>query len=272
MLRIFHVSDLHFEADPGRNQEQLRLLGQIREKFNLATDHLLVTGDVVDDGAAAQLEQARKALAPFTGRLLITPGNHDAGPLGNVYEEACVKRFEELLLQPLGIAHRYLAKVPAVDELSDGGDTRLLAVGLNSVRETPKVVDFATGELGKTQVDALEGYLTNPRYAGWWHLVYLHHRPYELKLLHPAMFLDDAKDLLDTVTNRAHVLAFGHSGRYKTRAERESLHEQMEIVPRARGIPYLLNANASVARQQCFVVTLNGPPEQGINVGLWTLR
>jgi len=272
MLRIFHVSDLHLNAAPARNAAALALLGRIHERFDPATDHLLVTGDIVDDGSGPQYEQAVRALSPFRGRLLVTLGNHDACLIGNIYSGDRARRFEDELLAPLGIAHRPLNKVPMVDEISDGKGAQLLAIGLNSVKQTEAIHDFAEGAIGRAQLAALEAHLVDPRYEGWWRLVYLHHRPYKYKFLHVGMHLDDADDLLKVVTNRVHTMAFGHSGGCDRGGARRSLPEEMETVPRELGIPYMLNANASVSRQQCFLVTIDGRPEAAIKTELLTFH
>ncbi len=88
MIRIIHISDLHIgkgfillDAD----YENLRreFLQRVRAAFEDSGPDtavfLVVTGDVVDDGAAAQHCDARKALGIFGGRILACPGNHDYG-------------------------------------------------------------------------------------------------------------------------------------------------------------------------------------------------
>lgn len=50
-------------------------LDVIKERY--PTHYVILTGDIVDDGHEEQYKRAAEALAPFTGRIFISPGNHD---------------------------------------------------------------------------------------------------------------------------------------------------------------------------------------------------
>jgi 3',5'-cyclic AMP phosphodiesterase CpdA len=99
-IRLLHISDLHLHGDPQRDQLVAEALASIAERY--ATHHLVVTGDIVDDGEATQLRSAYQLLSPFAGRLSLCPGNHDVGVLGNFYSADAARRFDRLLARPLG--------------------------------------------------------------------------------------------------------------------------------------------------------------------------
>lgn len=266
MLRICHVSDLHFHGNSTKNDDAVRLLRNVRAFFDSKPNdknYLLVTGDVSDDAEEDQFEQAARALESFKGQLLVVPGNHDAAWQGNVYSRYRERRFEDHFLKELGIEHSFLDKDAAVDELTDGHGTQVLAIGLNSNRQTTSSGDFATGEVGQKQLDALDRCLQNPQYEGYWRLVYLHHRTVKVKPLHPGMFLKDDKELMAKVHGRADVLAFGHQGGLKTDVEHEDHDEDMELDQDER--PYRLNANSSVKRCKGIMIEFNGRPSDGPN-------
>lgn len=264
MIRVYHVSDLHMSEHPEDNAEVRTLLQDIRRTFDRHTDHLLVTGDVVDDPEEAQMKQAVELLSPFRGRLLIVPGNHDYTYAGNfVYTDDHAERFEHHILEPLGVPHKFVAKKPAVDVLDDGAGIRVLAIGLNSNRRTKSFLDWATGEIEQPQRDRLAGLLADPAYAAHWRLVYMHHRAENCGLSDPVMKLRDDRELLAVVKDRVHVLAFGHSGGSKDRRERATRVADLGMRTPKEGAPYFINANHSVAKRQCFVVTFEEPAKPG---------
>lgn len=136
-MKIFHVSDLHFGANPSSNRDAITLLGHVWTGFDSAVDHLMITGDITANGDEGEYFQAARALSRFQGRLLLVPGNHDYCNWGNDFGEERARRFESHLLAPLAIQHSFLQKDPFVNVLTDGG-VRVLTVGLSSNRTNPR--------------------------------------------------------------------------------------------------------------------------------------
>ena len=249
MIRIAHVSDLHFHIATAENKEALSLLGRVKKAypFDSGSDYLLVTGDITDDGDKFQYAKAFSALKPFGTNLLLTPGNHDYGPLGNLYFEESAKAFDKLLSK-LSIKHRYFEKEIAADVLDDKKGTQVLAVGVNSVVNSEIPFDFARGEIGDGQLNALQAILSDPTYADMFKLVYLHHRPQRCNDW--FMELVDSEDFMAVLNqNGVDVVAFGHTGG----SMRENEPPQARVVKvfvRKFGVKYLLNGNTSVDAQK----------------------
>jgi len=265
-LRIFHVSDLHFGQVGDQSAKARRLLEDVRGEFNHETDYLAVTGDFVESPIESQFAEAAAALQPFTGRLLLQGGNHDVTDHGNFdYQPDKARRFEDHLLTPLGIAKGFIDKTPMVDVLRSS-DIEVLAVGLNSNRLTHGFEDWAQGEIGEQQLGQLATILDDPAHAGRWRFVYMHHRPEHTGLINPFMKLRDRDALMNVLRNRAHVLAFGHSGG----SGKPHSHplEKLGMKSPKDGAPWLLNANNSVDERQCFIVTLEGPPAPGVQANV----
>ena len=259
MIRIAHVSDLHFHINNLDNKKSISLLRRVQKAYSFNTDsnYLLVTGDITDDGDKIQYRKALAAFKPFIGHLLLAPGNHDYGPLGNFYLEDSAKCFDEYLLEKVGIQHPYLDKRPGVEILDDTGGTQVLAVGLNSVVNTEIPFDFARGEIGLDQLSALQEILADEKYADMHKLVYLHHRPQHFSDW--FMELKDAEDLMAVLNqNDVDVVAFGHTG--GNMGDREPPQARtVRVFKRKFGVKYLLNANTSVEAQKFNEIIFDGP-------------
>ena len=256
MIKIAHISDLHFHKEIEKNKESLSLLEKVKDSYDIAHDeaYLLATGDIVDDGANSQYSNALLALTPFKEHLLVVPGNHDYGFAGNIFSRDSAMMFDNEFLPKLDINSKFMLKQPVVRLLDDGKGTKLLTVGLNSVLETPIVLDFARGCIGTQQLDQLNTVLAKPEYKDIPKLVYLHHRPQKC-----LWFLEmvDAEDFMAVVNqNNVSVVAFGHSG--GTMKDEEPPQARiMNIIEKRFGVRYLLNANSSVAAQKYYEIVVD---------------
>lgn len=258
MIKIAHVSDLHFHHAAINNKKAVSLLKKVQKAypFNTGYIYLLATGDITDDGDKTQYAKAFAALKPFTGHLLLTPGNHDYGPLGNLYFEDSAKAFDDYLLRKLSINHHFIDKQPQIDVLDDTQGTQVLAVGLNSVVNTEIPFDFARGEIGEEQLSSLQSILSDPMYDDMHKLVYLHHRPQ--KCNDWFYELVDAEDLMAILNqNYVDVVAFGHTGGNMSESEPPQAR-MVRVFVRKYGVKYLLNANTSVDAQKYNEITFDG--------------
>jgi 3',5'-cyclic AMP phosphodiesterase CpdA len=139
-------------------------LGRIRP------DHLVITGDITTLGARAELEVFGELLAKLPlgpGQVTLVPGNHDA------YLTSLVKaRYVQELLGP------YMTSDPPFEgeawpRVRIRGDLAIIAC--NTAR--PSGPFLALGTLGKGQLERLEELLGDPRVAGRFRLLALHHPP-----------------------------------------------------------------------------------------------
>jgi len=194
-FRLLHLSDPHLfagETTAVRDFFGKRLLGYISWRLHrraghrhavmaalhgvLGTapvDHIVVTGDATHLSLPGDFEAAREFLQDLgpPERVTLIPGNHDA------YVAARWR-------QRLGSVKPYLA--------SDAPDSRhappsgaappsvrmrgeVAIIGVHTARPTSPL--FATGTVGKNQLQRLEAVLKQTAAAGWFRLVLIHHPP-----------------------------------------------------------------------------------------------
>jgi len=254
MLKFIHASDLHFHRKPAKNAAIVRTLDYIRQEYPY--HYLIVTGDIVDDGHEEQYRQAQAALLPFRGRIFICPGNHDFGSRGTFYSAECAARFDRWLSGPLNLGGTFAGDNFPVLHLLRDGEQRVLVMALDTNIETGNLLNFACGQVGSTQLRALDTLLSDPDLADMVVMVLLHHHPF----LHNDRFLKltDARELMGILYGRVHVVLFGH--RHVANMWRDTL-----------GIPYILACDntpgkayareISIARKQITstVITIDDP-------------
>lgn len=170
--------------------------------------HVVITGDIVDDGHEKQYENAFKLLKQFRGRIFIAPGNHDFGAAGNFYSSECARRFDDMLARPLEQGGTFQAENrPVVNVVRDGNDT-VMFIALDTNLETEHPFDFACGEVGKFQLRALAALLAQPTVPEMKKVLFFHHHPFMRN--DPFMRLNDARKLARIIYNKVDVVLFGH--------------------------------------------------------------
>nr|VFK49445.1 MAG: hypothetical protein BECKTC1821E_GA0114239_11902 [Candidatus Kentron sp. TC] len=108
---------------------------------------------------------------------------------------------------------------------------KILALGVDSNRETKSPLDFNRECVGEPQISLLREQLKNPYYDENGHLkvVYLHHRPIDFAgPVETIMGLDDKEEFLDAARG-ADLVLFGH-------------RHQKEIIHNRHGIGVLVGA------------------------------
>lgn len=113
MLRLAHLSDLHFGRVPPHVADRL-----LEAVTRLAPDVTVITGDLTQRSRSSQWRMARAFVEKLPGPVLCVPGNHDA-PLENVARR---------LLSPWRRYRRYIA-LDVAPTLRMGG---VRVVGANS--------------------------------------------------------------------------------------------------------------------------------------------
>ena len=205
-MKIIHLSDLHFHQSDKKNKKIITTLENV--KNNYSDHYLLVTGDITDDGHERQYENAQKELKKFRDRVFIAPGNHDFGALGTFFSKERARRFDEKLSLPLNQGGTFFGEnLPVVNVVEDGSDV-VMFIALDTNLETESAFDFACGEVGDSQLNALDNILSRPTIPEMKKVLFFHHHPF----MHndPFMELKDANKLARVVYNRIDVMLFGH--------------------------------------------------------------
>ena len=206
-MKFIHLSDLHFRSKQEHNRDIMATLEGIQDRY--PTHNLIITGDIVDDGHEAQYVHAFEALRPFIGRLFLCPGNHDFGAKGNLYSPERAERFDTFLSRPLQQGGTFAGEnLPVIHVLRDTSGQRILLIALDTNLETAFPFDFACGQIGTTQLTALDRLLSDPGIADTVVIVFFHHHPF----LHGDRFrkLLDARELMRILSGRVHAVLFGH--------------------------------------------------------------
>jgi 3',5'-cyclic AMP phosphodiesterase CpdA len=205
-MKILHLSDLHFRRFSDDNQEAINTLNYV--KSNYPEHYIVLTGDITDDGHPHQYDNAYEALKDFIGRIFISPGNHDFGAAGLFYSLEIAERFDEYLSKPLNQEGTFLAENrPVINLVKEENDT-IMIIALDTNLETNHPFDFACGEVGEFQLDALYSILSNSTIPEMKKVLFFHHHPFIVN--DPFMELKDAKELVRTIYNRVDVVLFGH--------------------------------------------------------------
>lgn len=214
-MRIAHISDLHLlEPEVGLRSalerarlfylSALRPLGakgrvlRFRKALESAKaskfDHLVITGDLTEDGKAGQFEEVARVLHESgiaSDRVTLIPGNHDA------YEDP--RAWERALLGPL----RPFAKT------SGGGEGKVIDLGELALLPISTSVhqhwSSSWGRIDGAELEALDRRAADPGLARKALLVAQHHPPHPYQFA-PLQWLDGLREnarLLALLARRA---------------------------------------------------------------------
>ena len=218
MTSFIQLSDLHIHKKKKlENINCEKIVNQIIKKYDGPKKDkpaVLITGDIVDDGEAKQYNSAVKLLRPLVENgftVLPVPGNHDYGPCGNIYTEKAQANFQKYILSdlieynPAGETGTTMEDLfPMVTTIED-----VVFVGLDSVvGKEDAAMHFASGEVGADQRRKLVEILMDPQIVlGKKIVVYFHHHPFYHAV---GLEMDDAKEVLRILANKADFICFGH--------------------------------------------------------------
>jgi len=205
-MKFIHLSDLHFHRSKKDNKACTKTLEYIKKQY--PEHYLIITGDIADDGHEDQFKRAFEALKPFSGRIFICPGNHDFGAAGNFYSQERAERFDGMLSIPLQQGGTFTRDNTPVVNIVEQENERVMLIALDTNLETEHPFDFASGEVGKKQLAALEAILSGPVETAMIKILFFHHHPFMHN--NPFMELKDAYELMRTIFNRVDAVLFGH--------------------------------------------------------------
>jgi len=240
-MKFIHLSDLHIHTHDDDNTDVSAMLNFVSARY---PDHrLIVTGDIADDGAVKQYEKAYALLQPFKNKIFICPGNHDFGAAGNFYSHERALRFDEILAKRLNQGGTFKGdSTPVVNVLRDGS-TEIMLIALDSNLETQHPFDFACGEIGESQLSALNTVLATTQRMGMVKVLLFHHHPFMVN--DPFMELKDARALASTIYGRVDLVLFGHK------------HEMKQWEKRW-GTKYMLASDNSPGKKFAKEITIDG--------------
>jgi 3',5'-cyclic AMP phosphodiesterase CpdA len=206
-MKVIHLSDIHI----GKSNNHERFANIVDWLLKKRTTHkskiVVITGDIVDDGALWQYQEAKKQLDKLRNNgfyVLCTPGNHDYGPNGIIENNECIGYFRKYVSGDIDYPYC---------EMINGHAFVLLDSMYEEMRET----EFwgAQGKLGKNQLrdldkllDDLENDSSDTKV-----IIALHHHPfyynYFLKLRDDELF-KKVITMEESGTSRVNCLLFGH--------------------------------------------------------------
>lgn len=200
-MKIAHLSDLHIKDEESKFAAK-ELVADIMVRFRPGEIVVAVTGDIIDSPSFEEWTMAEDVFAVLVedGYLVIfCLGNHDVAWQGLDDRD----RFVQL-------AYGWLDRVAGlvVDDRSwpvvynVGSDLAIISVNSNAGDNS-----LATGSVGYAQRIRVAKECHRAKTAGRQVVVLMHHHPMSKNL---TLRLEDASDLLHTVSHRADVLLFGH--------------------------------------------------------------
>ncbi len=215
MAKFIQLSDLHIRKSDGKEENGNcdKIVKHIINKYTDSKPVVLLTGDIVDDGREEQYKNAVTILKQLVDNefpVFAVPGNHDYGPMGNIYTEKSQQNFQDYILCDLigdqnakksGVKMEDL--YPMVNVVDD-----VMFIGIDSVvGAEDQFMHFASGEVGRGQREKLKEILKNNDGSGKKIVTYFHHHPFNRQFV---MELDDAKEVMKILTDNVDILCFGH--------------------------------------------------------------
>ncbi len=240
-MKFIHLSDLHIHTHDEDNAAVSSTLNVVAQKY--PHHQVIITGDIADDGTADQLDNAYAMLQPFKGRIFFCPGNHDFGAAGNFYSEERALRFDLILSQQFNQGGTFKGDTTPVVNVLNEGNLAIMLIALDSNLETEHPFDFACGEIGESQLRALNTILSATSNPGMVKILFFHHHPFMVN--DPFMELKDAEALARTIYGRVDLVLFGHK------------HE-MNQWERRWGAKYILASDNSPGKLFAKEITVDG--------------
>ncbi len=246
-MNVIHLSDLHIGKSDNNQKVDRITTWLVDNRSTHNADVVLITGDVVDDGALWQYEIAKEhvdELREVGFLVLCTPGNHDYGLFGIMESWRSFGYFKEYLSGDIKYPHLKVISAQAF-------------ILLDSMEQEIENIEFwgSEGMLGEDQLARLDQILGKvERNAGVENVILaLHHHPFKYKFYSR---LRDAEAFLEVIsekgrrTSRVDCLLFGHKHielRFNTPP-----HDQESQL----GIDLIYNGGSTVERNEDGKMTI----------------
>ncbi len=274
MFKLAHLTDPHLGPLPavklsdlagkrafgylnwitGRNRIHLpevlkRLMDDVKRQ---KSDHIAITGDLVNIALAAEFAQATRWLSGVgtSSRVTLVPGNHDAY-VAMPKNEGIAEWAPYMRSNPSGAKFETddAAGFPFVRRFGD-----VALIGLSS--GVPTWPLMASGKLGQTQLQALPDILDGLASADIFRIVLIHHPPLPGQTGWRRA-LSDADELADVLRRHgAELVLYGHNHRQSVDMF-ESVSGPVPVV----GAPSASSGSRTpwpLARYNCFSISRRG--------------
>lgn len=226
MIRIIHVSDLHFGRHSDNATEKTsKLLNLIHSKyFSDPNTYLLLTGDIINGEepfeVSTEWETAYKELQKFDKKIVIAPGNHDQSFLTGMLDD-----YKE-----------FLNKFTVAGPTLSNSQVTVQTNGIDSTWWSPVLGLTGIGKIDSGELKKVKSFLNNHLTTFDWRLLYMHHRPIEpnfwtnIKLAFASFLseksienlktslltLQGTNKFLSLIKGNADFLCFGHDKDFNT--------------------------------------------------------
>jgi 3',5'-cyclic AMP phosphodiesterase CpdA len=208
--KIIHLSDLHISTESKPEVSRFRQVAESISKHYSGVP-VLITGDITNSATKPQMQLARSCIEELakTNLVLMVPGNHDYGALGNFHRWAAPQRWNETLGTPFGPgvqARRWMTATeePNVEGMGVYEHGHCVFVGVDSGDPTDKAA-MARGIITAQLADALKTTLMG--HSDRFRVVFLHHHPFTEDMF---MELTGADRLMASLEGNCELLLFGH--------------------------------------------------------------
>ena len=229
-FRLAHFSDLHLFSGRDLAVSELinkRILGYfswrlhrrtnhrrevlarlVQDLQSLKVDHIAITGDLTHLGRPAEFSRTQKLLDTLghASNISVVPGNHDAYIATNWKQTYAHWRRYMISDSDSGTTGTESDPVARFPMLRIRGQTAL--IGVSTARPSPPF--FATGKVGRLQMQILENRLIETGRQGLFRVVLIHHPPVG-GLVSWRKRLIDAADFCSVIRRRgAELILHGH--------------------------------------------------------------
>jgi predicted MPP superfamily phosphohydrolase len=196
-MKLIHLSDIHIGSSSNYRKFQVIVKWLVKSKTSLGASTIIVTGDIVDDGALWQYRLARNLLRQLreAGYLVLCcPGNHDYGLSGIIESRKGLKYFNHYISPGINYPHCEIVDNHAI-------------ILLDSMAGEVEELEFwgAQGKLGDDQLRNLDQLLNDAPKSKV--ILALHHHPFYYSYF---LKLRDDKLFKSVIDGRVDCILFGH--------------------------------------------------------------
>lgn len=206
-MNIIQLSDLHIGKSNNLEKAHSLIDWILKNKELHKSSLVVISGDLVDDGATWQFKKARDLIDRLREAdylVLVAPGNHDSGQNGILENPVSKRDFRDII--------SHVAEYPAV--FIKSGQAIVLLDSMEAEMEKRELLG-AQGFLGLKQLQKLDLLLDelaeNPAVENV--VLVMHHHPFDYLFYHGLRDHEDLKGVIsrrEGQAPRVSALLFGH--------------------------------------------------------------